>query len=1685
MREIAMIGTGSNGTAQLWDGQGMQQGNHFRWFFEPSLGFPELGFELFRRGSSAERDLIRLDFGPMHGAQAYSDGQVTVQTVVAATLLVVDQQGLRIPPDAPIEILFQRTAWYLRVGLQPEKGKQVKIEGSMRGSEVFSNTIKWENLSGTQRFHDCSMGVDRLLLSGDGWLTSCEHEFRDPNKDWDRDPIASLGLPVTHVRYPCRHSHADGTINGDEAEANSRLPQIHEILDRYLKPFQSLHLELVALATRGPAPQWVGSPSDPKLENVDHLDYILLLSLDPYLARILGLYYIDTEARTEFDYKVVGYWLSKGESGGKIRFAEVPNIHGSQQAWHRGFTLTSSVPARIEREVALFEGSAVSVKVELPPFKMEEVALFGRADGQFNAVVTLGDGSMRQISLRPTTTRELAKFEGPNVMTIEIIGGGKLLLESLSYKAVTKIVSYSAIAYHVSPHAPLSLPLAPKDLMAWELKGWALSPPPDAVGRNAVGLHWTPDVDFDEAGDALAPALVPLVAMEWYDFRRSPDQFEPQVTGSEPFQLLNDGRPILALPAKSSPLAPTAADKIEAERRRKAALQFLITGHPPADPSQPRPPVDPLRYLHTRLPDGWYGYRLRAVDLFGRISPPDQTGRDIAKVSLQNQLVPPSPVLLSARYIQQDDPQLLLTAEEDTWLENNQNKNGLRVLWAFPPALWAHARAIRPPSAPKTLTFKIYGPDMKPHSTVVDDPQARLSGSAVAVTPEVAGAITQVFHLKGAITAVEHVGRLVSRVTTDATLPAPPRREDVFAAALLVQGNTKYRVLGHTDGSKVTFWIERSTTDPQPLAGAFALNRSLVKTNVVFHRGAELLVGGSLSVGGNKSVVIAYNGGSEFLVEHDAATPPTTGRFSLLPFASFLPPRFNGISSKIKSSPVEYANSQTSIVEVESAVPTGGILVGGVVEQVQQVSGQSVSCSFKVLENTGGDPSLRKPRLTLEWIKSQTVPVLKFVKPQIGQCTIKAPSFTTIEADSVLPGLATGPRKVGGSIEQGSEEFNVLAAWEDFSSTHPTESRTYFLVSYRTGTTGPSVGNFTYYPAYQTIVPVPPEVRNDPEASVADVIVPVLLDTKITDVKEDANTNTVTVTTDRYLVCHREVLGSAIFRCGGNTYSVKKVTSLTPITVLIDKPTSATTPIPAVDSSCTLMLRPEVIVVKTNKVGKRWRWFSGGVLEQGSKKFQVMGYHGDAHLIVMKARDGSVPNIGAGSEFTYCPVSADDPTSQGLVSMTTVDPKDPSRESAQSASIAVTAVYRRKPEDFPIPALDIKLASGLPYPVSAPNPPCLQATPADWYGQSFYTLEWNVQLGMLYHVYRAMDASLYDLDREERASSSQPRPRITTTDLPARIKGHSQETLILQAIQDDFDNLDTKITLWKNATTPDEKAQRLAELEQAYKSLRNDTHEVLANLPHVETAFTLITKEPIKAYGTTASFRDELPGRSSNRFFYRIVAVDAAGNRSKPSPVSPPVCCPDLVPPAIPVFTKVIGGEQRLVLAWEENLEEDLEEYWLYRGNNEIDLLDLRGKTPLRVLGKGTNSFTDEPLDGLRNYFYRLVAVDNAGNVSVPSSIVSGRAWSETMPTAPTPTASWVTTGTTVYIRVEWSSASDDTLLQRRETSKTHWISLTGWLPPGPHDFFDSSVDPNKSYLYRTKARNSLNFISVSQEVAV
>lgn len=405
-----------------------------------------------------------------------------------------------------------------------------------------------------------------------------------------------------------------------------------------------------------------------------------------------------------------------------------------------------------------------------------------------------------------------------------------------------------------------------------------------------------------------------------------------------------------------------------------------------------------------------------------------------------------------------------------------------------------------------------------------------------------------------------------------------------------------------------------------------------------------------------------------------------------------------------------------------------------------------------------------------------------------------------------------------------------------------------------------------------------------------------------------------------------------------------------------------------------------------------------------------------------------------------------------------------------------------------------------PPPVPPPDSEKVFATPADYHSRSFYTYRWVAQPGLFAHVFRAVDEAVFQADL-----AHGPRPALNPA-IPA-------DRLFFppQAVEPEWTDLRCQQAANAiNAINPlrGNPAAALA----AYRKLPNDALRVLAGLPGNERAFLQLTIKPLDPNAPENADRrgpdspadyvpqpnlrayiDTLDGRATNRYFYRSIYVDGAQNRSSLSLSSPPVWLPKVVPPRAPVITKVLGGDRQITLRWASNREADLAEYRVYRADTEASTRDLRLMTQVHTetVPAGDPAtrpsevvWTDTPLPGLVTLYYRLVAVDDIGNVSVPSTTVAGRAFDEALPVPPTPTVAWILSNGKVRAQVTWTSA-DETLLQRRDDGRGPWIDLVQWRPAGFYTIRDPFSDPVYSYEYRLWARKTTGAVAKGSAVTL
>jgi hypothetical protein len=401
-----------------------------------------------------------------------------------------------------------------------------------------------------------------------------------------------------------------------------------------------------------------------------------------------------------------------------------------------------------------------------------------------------------------------------------------------------------------------------------------------------------------------------------------------------------------------------------------------------------------------------------------------------------------------------------------------------------------------------------------------------------------------------------------------------------------------------------------------------------------------------------------------------------------------------------------------------------------------------------------------------------------------------------------------------------------------------------------------------------------------------------------------------------------------------------------------------------------------------------------------------------------------------------------------------------------------------------------------PTPVAPPDAERVYATTADYHGHSFYTYRWLPSPHLKAHIFRAMDDAVFKADW-----SQQPRAALSADDpavFPPEATEPRWDANKRQQVAGELNQLNNF------SQDPAGMAQALA----YYRGLSNDGLRVLAGLPGNERAFTQLTVQPLDPDDPAMANRlgpdnppdfvvdpalrcyaDTLDGRSRNRYFYRAAYVDGAHNRGPLSLAGPPVWLPDVVPPRIPVITKILGGDRQITITWNSNRELDLAEYVIYRAESETSARDVRLMTLVRRepaipvdpdLRPAEVGWTDVGVQNACPFWYRILAVDTAGNSSPPSKAMAATAFRSSPPSPPGwIAAGWNNQGTEVDLQWDLPEEGLEFLVQRRTEESASWRAVSAWLPRDTGAFIDKDAAPDRNHYYRIQARDGSGMVSV------
>ena len=306
---LVVFGLASDGTVGQWDGHQAHRGVMLRWFLD-DFHLPEFGFDVYR---AQIPDIPPLPFddttvAAIAGTPSWTyAGIVTLSCAAGLTFepsSLLGNNRLVITPNAPVTVTFQGLAWLLRIHAETV-GTGIEVAALVDGRPVQRQDLAFP---GAELFWR-TRGLREITITGDGSISFIGFHLLDDARYWTH--LAHRCLPVDDPNYACGPQL---TVTEAE-EARSRLPApvAAKWPARFDAPFADLLPALRRLA-RGDPPAAVPpdtlDPRQPQVAAADERTFIKLASLDPHVARMLGLAYDDAVVLDgrEYAYKVVGTW---------------------------------------------------------------------------------------------------------------------------------------------------------------------------------------------------------------------------------------------------------------------------------------------------------------------------------------------------------------------------------------------------------------------------------------------------------------------------------------------------------------------------------------------------------------------------------------------------------------------------------------------------------------------------------------------------------------------------------------------------------------------------------------------------------------------------------------------------------------------------------------------------------------------------------------------------------------------------------------------------------------------------------------------------------------------------------------------------------------------------------------------------------------------------------------------------------------------------------------------------------------------------------------------------------------------------------------------------------------------------------------------------------------------------------
>ena len=163
LRTLSLAGTYSLGKTTQWDGLPTPAGFLLRWFVDPTRGFPQLGFDVYRAALYEGRRIepaIDKD-APRFLQVSPSTGYNVVNGAIAINGAGTSLNGTTLVSASPV-FSFSQLAWLIKITAASNSG-QLTVYGFYRGQLkcrqllTSASPVSW-----------CTQGLDTITFEGTG-----------------------------------------------------------------------------------------------------------------------------------------------------------------------------------------------------------------------------------------------------------------------------------------------------------------------------------------------------------------------------------------------------------------------------------------------------------------------------------------------------------------------------------------------------------------------------------------------------------------------------------------------------------------------------------------------------------------------------------------------------------------------------------------------------------------------------------------------------------------------------------------------------------------------------------------------------------------------------------------------------------------------------------------------------------------------------------------------------------------------------------------------------------------------------------------------------------------------------------------------------------------------------------------------------------------------------------------------------------------------------------------------------------------------------------------------------------------------------------------------------------------------------------------------------------------------------